>query len=56
MKRWRQGRRDKEKGGGMETGMKDGGRDNVCVCVHMWVSCILMRVARKPSNTLVLFF
>lgn len=37
MKRWREGRRDKEKGGGMETGMKDGGRDNACVCTHVGI-------------------
>lgn len=45
----------------MDTGVKDEGRDNefvccVCVCIHMWVSCILMRAATKPSNILVLFF
>ena len=59
MKRWREGRRDKEKGGGMHTGMKDKGRECVCVacvCIHMWVSRILMRAATTPSNIPVLFF
>lgn len=59
MKRWREGRRDKEKGGGVHTGMKDKGRECVCVacvCIHMWVSRILMRAATTPSDIPVLFF